>query len=245
MSKITKAYILSHDSTLSAEYARIAAKSCSRVRLNFECVEGYSKRAYFDIKDSRMKKSQDKLWNQLSADIGKKISVNHYMDLGAACATAGHYLIWDKIAQGKETAIVLEHDAIMLHKPDIDIPDNCIAALGYKTTEPEKYNHIAEGPPTDLIDVPRHAGAHAYAITPQTAQNLLLEVEKFGVTEAIDNRYFMREYIRFQSNPEKITKISLKLASPICALGWLRKSTIWNDAASWNYELIESYQKYF
>ena len=48
----------------------------------------------------------------------------------AACASAGHAVIWKKIAAGPdECVVVLEHDAVMLHPIEIDITENTLDQL--------------------------------------------------------------------------------------------------------------------
>ena len=154
----------------------------------------------------------------------------------AMATTAGHFHIWKTIAEGPdEVAIVLEHDAIMLQPLDIKIPDNKIVVLGYKLVDPSRYNHVAAGKPTEFIDIDGHEGAHAYAITRNTARALIEELEQIGVRSAIDNDYFIRIQRR--------SKIKLCIASPTPAMAWLRESTIWSRSAHRNYDFIPSFLK--
>ncbi len=215
--KPTKAYILRIDNPISIEYAEVCAKSCEKVGLPYEFFEGYHST------------DQRTLWKNLPL----KLEINHYMDDKAACATAGHFMIWKKIAENDECAVILEHDAIMLQPVDFDIPDGYITVLGYKFRDPSRYDHVAAGKTQRLLDLRHHGGAHAYAITANTAKALLDELNERGVVEAIDNMYFMRN--------ARWSNIPMKIADPTPAIGWLRKSTIWNEAAEMNWPPIDSF----
>ena len=149
------------------------------------------------------------------------------------CCSAGHAAIWKKISEGNEAAIVLEHDALMLHNPNIDIPDNRIVVLGYKTTDPSRYDHITAGPPARVVDLEAHEGAHAYALTPSTAKAMVDEIEERGVLGCIDNAYFIKR--------QRVTKTPLAMMDPTPAIGWLRESTLWNKSATANYDFIASF----
>ena len=217
--KPTKAYILLIDNPISIEYAEVCARSCEKVGLPYEFFEGYHST------------DQRTLWKNLPL----KLEINHYMDDKAACATAGHFMIWKKIVENDECAVILEHDAIMLQPVDFDIPDGYITVLGYKFRDPSRYDHVTAGKTQRLLDLRHHGGAHAYAITANTAKALLDELNERGVMEAIDNMYFMRN--------ARWSNIPMKIADPTPAIGWLRKSTIWNEAAEMNWPPIDSFMQ--
>jgi hypothetical protein len=123
----------------------------------------------------------------------------------------------------------------MLQPLTIDIPDNKMVVLGYKVTNPTRYDWIKAGPPKQIIDIVGHEGAHAYAITKKTARFLVDEIERQGIYSAVDNDYFLRGQRR--------TAVPLAIASPTPAIGWLRKSTIWTSSADRNYQFIHSFQE--
>jgi len=213
----TKAYILRIDTDISKEYAKACADSCDRVGLPWEYFEGYTEKTVnsntFVIKTTKRFQFRGK----------------------GGAATAGHLHIWKKIADNKECAIVLEHDALMLHKPTLDIPDGQLVALGYKVTDPENYKHDKAGPPIKIEKRDKHGGAHAYALTHVTASQLINTLEKTGLTSMIDNAFFLRNGSR--------GSVNLGITDPICALGWLRQSTIWPKSAVDNYKpVLESFR---
>ena len=218
--KPTKAYILATKNPISVEYARECAKSCYKIGLEWECIEGYEGL------------TQEQVWKNFD------YKVNDIMKNEAACATAGHFNIWKRILDNKECAIILEHDSIMLQKIDIEIPNNKIVTLVYKFPDPSVYDNEKAGPPKEVIDIKRHSGAHAYAITYTTAELLLNELKEKGVNRAIDNYYFMR----VNSPEDKESSVPLAIMSPTPAICWLRKSTIWKEPSTLNYDLINSFK---
>ena len=125
----------------------------------------------------------------------------------------------------------------MLPTITINIPDNEIVTLGYKLQDPSRYDSTSAGPPTELIKIAGHEGAHAYAMTKKTAQILIDELIEKGVRSAVDNDYFILNQRR--------TVVPLSIASPTPAMGWLRKSTIWTDSAARNYNFIPSFQRFY
>jgi GR25 family glycosyltransferase involved in LPS biosynthesis len=151
----------------------------------------------------------------------------------AACATVSHALLWKRILDNKETAIILEHDAVMLQPVDVDIPDHKIVVLGYKLKDISRYNHLKAGKPKDILDIDGHEGAHAYAITWKTAELMLQELQSNGISLPIDNSFFLKM---------RKSKIPLSIMSPTPAIGWLRKSTIWDESSEINYDFIDSFR---
>lgn len=220
------AYIIRISTQLSREYADSCARSCEQVGLPFQFFDGVEKRSNYDA------------WTTSGLDIkpGSLDHRKHQTEIDpAACCSVSHALVWKHIAQSSECAVVLEHDAIMLHPVNVDIPDGKVVMLGYKLMNPTRYNHQKAGPPTMLRDVYYHHGAHAYAITPKTATMLLDEIREVGGGGPIDNRFFMRE---------RWSKIPLAIADPIPAIGWIRESTIWSKA---NIEIgptVESFDRH-
>lgn len=225
-----KAYILKIDTPISNEYAKVCSDSCDKVELNWEYYEGFQ--------NMTGKAAFGKLGiSNLPTEPYQYIE-NPHMSMKAMCCTAGHFGIWKKIANGEEeVGIVLEHDAIMLHPITVDIPENTIVVLGYKIKDPQRYDHEKAGPIRELIPISGHEGAHAYAMTKNTAKYLIEEIESNGIRSAVDNDYFIMGQRR--------TSVPLRIASPTPAMGWLRESTIWTNSADRNYQFIPSFQQYY
>jgi hypothetical protein len=218
-----KAWILKTSNPTSIEYAKSCSDSCDKIGMPWEYVEWVTEG---NAKDA---------WDSIGMPIGNFKSFKA-QNSKAQYATSGHAMIWKKILDSGEPGIVLEHDAVMLHKINIEIPDNAIVVLGYKFQKPESYNHEEAGPPQEIIDIKGHEGAHAYAITPRTAEILFEELKEKGVQGAIDNTHFLKS---------RKTSVPLKIMSPTPAIGWLRQSTIWKTSATRNETFISSFQKHY
>lgn len=218
-----KAYILKTSDKRSEQYAKDVADSCDRVGLKWEYVNWYQ--------------AQPELgWQNTGVPKPPKTSGTP----GAQCCWSGHMCMWKKIVDSGETAIILEHDGMMLHPVNVDIPDDMIVVLGYKLENPNRYDHVRAGPPAEIIDVigGGHEGSHAYAITPITAQKLLDEVANKGCSGGVDNAYFLKS---------RKTQIGIKIMTPTPAIGWIRESTIQakSKSSTRNYDFIRSFKKYF
>ncbi len=213
---------------ISEQYAKICADSCDKVGMPWEYIEWFH---------GTTKEVATKSWAAVTSNV-KNYQTFKPQNAKAQCATSGHAMAWCKVRDHNEPAIIFEHDAILLHNIDIDIPDNLIVALGYKIQKPEQYNHEAAGPPTCITETTNngHEGAHAYAITPNTAVSLLKELETNGIPGAIDNTHFLKT---------RKTKVPIKIMSPTPAIGWLRESTIWKSSANKNYPFIDSFKNHF
>lgn len=226
-----KAYILKHDHPLSHKYAKMTAESCDAIDLNWEYFEGWSNctgRMAWCETGIRMKFYEPML--EIEPNMHQKANV----------CSAGHGAIWKKIADGDDdVGIVLEHDALMYYKPDINVPDDLIIALGYKVTDPENYRAFdaRDNEPRQLIPIRGHEGAHAYMMTKLTAKRLVTEIERKGILGAVDNAYFIYGQRR--------TRTPLAIMSPTPAIGYIRESTIWSQSANRNYKFIDTFAKYY
>lgn len=220
--KPQKAYIIRISDPLSIQYSEDAAASCEKIGLPYEFVNGVENKTAYAA------------WSQCGLSVKTMgIYKSHKIDK-AACASVSHALVWNMIVERKETAIILEHDSIMLHPIDADIPDDMIIALGYKLPDPNKYDHVKAGKPTSLVRLRGHEGAHAYALTWGTAAKLLRELRDVGVSLPIDNTFFLEM---------RKTAVPLYIADPTPAIGWIRESTIWRESSTVNYPFIKSFSE--
>lgn len=224
--KPSKAYILRIDDDRSIKYSRTAAESCDKIGLPYEFFEGlnFKKHNY----------SHEQAWKHLQKK-GVELPAKATGKGAGMCATVSHLMIWKKIADNEECAVILEHDALMLNLIDIDIPDNVLVCLGYKVKDPENYNNEeavknSKGGIQRLEARKYHGGAHAYTITFVTARKLLQNIKGISGLGNIDNAYFL--------GPKGREGVPLNIINPIAAIGWLRESTIWNKSAIDNYAPI-------
>ena len=236
----TKAFILRIKDSRSEEYAKHTADSCDKVGLEWEYFQGFQNmhaqyawaRTGINITRSEGKERTFPSPTEPAPHI-ENLPVGHI----AECCSAGHAAIWKKIADSElDIGIVLEHDAIMLHNIDtVEIPEKRICVLGYKTTDPSRYDHVKAGKPINAIHINGHEGAHAYAMTRNTARLLVKELEIFGRLGCVDNSYFIMN--------QRKTQVPLAIINPTPAIGWLRESTIWGKSAQVNYKFIPSFQE--
>ena len=219
--KVEKAYILTIDTELSQRYLVDAIESCERMRFPWDEFKGFH--------DITTTEALEKVGLSTSTPMEGGV-------LKGKLGMIGHMGIIKQIWERKECAVILEHDAVMVLPVTVDIPHGEIVVLGYKLKDIERYDAKSAGLPKRLVPIESHEGAHAYAITWKTAKMMLDEFEQRGVqSEGMDNHYFLKERV-------KHTKIPLSITDPISALGWVRESTIWEEATEINYDFIESFE---
>jgi hypothetical protein len=228
--KPQKAYILRISNPISREYAQLCAHTCDQIGLPWEYFEGCEE----SPDPSRL------VWDDFPLP-GLHIGSGMYFKHPGVCATASHMLIWKRIMENKECAVILEHDSLMLHPINLTVPDNVIVALGYKFHNFINYDWKSAGPPKKMQIIPRFSGAHAYCITARTAKTLIDELYTRGVDVAVDNFYFMRV-----NQPGDITTdVPLAIMLPTPAINWVRKSTIWENPNVLNYDVLEDFSQYY
>lgn len=231
---IDKIYIIRINHPLSLERAADCAQSCEDVGMPYEFWPG----------------TQGIQEKDLPVQFDPPVKFHHKYNIPVMNATTSHIRLWNHIAKNKETAIILEHDAIMLHKVDIPIPDGAMVMLGYKLMNKDEYDHVSAGPPKEIGNVFRHSGAHAYAITWKTAEELMEEVYTHGVRSCIDTGWFMHNgnkapWGKKDPPPPKQSGIPIKLMTPTPAIGWVRdeKSTVGWRSGEANFFLTSSFKQ--
>lgn len=232
--KIDKIYIIRIADPLSIERSEDCAKSCEDVGMPYEFWKG----------------TQGIQGKDLHLQFDFPIEFKHVYSIPHSNATASHIKLWKHILDNKETAIILEHDAYMLHKVDMEIPDGAIVVMGYKLMNKDDYDHVTAGPPKTISQAFQHCGAHAYAITWKTAEELIDEVKKYGVRSCIDTGYFMRigntkPWGKKDPPPAKQTGIPLMRMDPTPAIGWVRdaRSTVAYGSGAANFHLTPSFRQ--
>ena len=159
-----KTYILHIDREKSIEYANECLESCEKFGLNAMLFQGVC----------------DKTNRELMRRYGYKINTDMYAS--EYCTTIGHINAWKEIANLDEVGVVFEHDCIVkADYSNVHVNDGELVVLG-----PLVYEHIDYEFPTkylnqiDKVDIEFFKGAHAYAITPKTAQRMLDELDRIG-----------------------------------------------------------------
>jgi hypothetical protein len=112
---------------------------------------------------------------------------DHYMTRGEVACALSHISLWNHCAQIDRPIVVLEHDAIMLKPYFQHGVYNSICYLGAIEQHEQGWQvlptppHSSDGPNYHFI-----CRAHAYAIDPCVAKNLLAHVIKYGICAPLD-----------------------------------------------------------
>ena len=112
---------------------------------------------------------------------------DHYLTKGEVACALSHISLWSHCAIIDKPIVILEHDSIMVKKFETMESFNSIVYLGGQEWAKQNWQiypvppHASEGPNYHFI-----CRAHAYAIDPQIAKNLLSHVIKFGINAPLD-----------------------------------------------------------
>jgi GR25 family glycosyltransferase involved in LPS biosynthesis len=112
---------------------------------------------------------------------------DHYLTRGEVACALSHISLWQKCAIDDQPLVILEHDSIMVQPYLNHAVYNSICYLGGHEQAKQGWQvlptppHASEGPNYHFI-----CRAHAYAIDPAVAKNLLAHVLKFGICAPLD-----------------------------------------------------------
>lgn len=112
---------------------------------------------------------------------------DHYMTRGEVACALSHISLWRHCAEIDRPIVILEHDTIMVNRIESLNSFNSIVYLGGTEWAKQGWKiysippHASEGPNYHFI-----CRAHAYAIDPQMAKNLLAHVIKMGIAAPLD-----------------------------------------------------------
>ena len=136
-------------------------------------------------------------YNGLSGDIEppahhnsvmKMIKVtDHYLTRGEVACALSHISLWAKCVEQDKPLIILEHDSVMSQAYKQHGVFNSICFLGSHEQVSQGWGvfptppHASEGPNYHFI-----CRAHAYAIDPAVAKNMLAHVLKYGICAPLD-----------------------------------------------------------
>ena len=162
--------------TKSEEMAQRCARSCELVKQNY---------IFWDAYDGTGK--EIKIPNHHNAVLDLIKITDHYLTRTEVATALSHISLWVECARQDNPIVILEHDAIMLQSYSEHKLLNSIAYLGSE----EQY--INKWP---ILPTPIHASngpnyhsmykAHAYAIDPFIAKNLISYVIKYGICAPLD-----------------------------------------------------------
>jgi hypothetical protein len=174
---VDKAYIIRIDGHTSSETkAKRCADSCDAVGQKWEYWDAYN-----GISDPIIPpKYNGQFMNLLKV-------TDHYMTRGEVACALSHISLWVKCVEQDKPLIVLEHDAVMVQPYTNHAVFNSIAYLGSNEQVNQGWAvmptppHASEGGNYHFI-----CRAHAYAIDPAVAKNLLAHVLKYGICAPLD-----------------------------------------------------------
>lgn len=113
---------------------------------------------------------------------------DHYLVRGELACALSHISLWAKCVEQDKPLVILEHDAIMLAPYKTHNLFNSIAYLGCTEQINKGWGinptpiHGSDGPNYHFI-----LRAHAYAIDPAIAKNMLAYVIKYGICRSLDS----------------------------------------------------------
>jgi hypothetical protein len=112
---------------------------------------------------------------------------DHYLTRGEVACALSHISLWRLCAEMDQPIVILEHDSVMVKKFEKIDSLNALVYLGGKEWAMNNWTiypippHASEGP--NYLFMCR---AHAYAIDPLMAKNLLSYVIKMGICAPLD-----------------------------------------------------------
>jgi GR25 family glycosyltransferase involved in LPS biosynthesis len=110
--------------------------------------------------------------------------MNQWLTPSEVACFLSHVSVWAKCVELDKPIIVLEHDAIVIKPYKTHKAYNCIAYLGCKYQLERNDTRMIYG---QLNPNYRFMYcAHAYAIDPYVAKNMLSQVIKYGITTSLD-----------------------------------------------------------
>lgn len=175
--KVDKAYIIRVAGNENSEnLAKRCAQSCSSVGMPYDFWDAYDG-INGEIKPPKHHSQFMKMVRLM----------DHYMTKGEVACALSHISLWAKCVEQDQPLVVLEHDALMVKAYEFHSVYNSIAYLGGSEQAKKGWGvyptppHASEGPNKHFI-----CRAHAYAIDPAVAKNMLSYVLKQGIVDPLD-----------------------------------------------------------
>lgn len=178
-------YILHIDEPRSKAYLEDCLKSCRKFQnINAIPVEGYNGVSYKDI-------CEEYGIDIIRFYVDQMAENGNVLNKAFSCS-AGHFKIWNMIAESGEPGVVLEHDAIVKGDfTNLEVDDKQLLWLGPRIEREDDYTYPT-GDETSYVSVSRWEGTHAYAVSPAMARYLLGQIKTYGLNDSIDGQLGMR-----------------------------------------------------
>lgn len=177
--EVERAYIIRiKDNEISEQHAKKCADSCDKAGMPY---------SYWDAYDGVAEKIQPPEHHNAVMDCLK--ITDHFLTRGEVACALSHISLWARCVLLDKPIVVLEHDALMLQPYLQHNMYNSICYLGgQESFRPEDNSrgklipwHASNGPNSHFI-----CRAHAYAIDPAVAKNMLAEVIRRGIYAPAD-----------------------------------------------------------
>jgi GR25 family glycosyltransferase involved in LPS biosynthesis len=176
---VEQAYIITVKGNPESEnYSKRCQESCDKVGMKYTVWDA------FNGIDGPIQ-SPDHLKDDMFFRIFK--ITDHYMTRGEVACALSHISLWYECVKLDRPIVILEHDAIMTRKFTMFNAYNSIVYLGGAEWALHGWPiyplppQASDGPNTKFI-----CRAHAYAIDPKIAKNLLAHVIKMGICSPLD-----------------------------------------------------------
>ena len=174
---VHKAYIIRiKDNEKSETLAKRCADSCDDVNMDYEYWNAYN-----GISNPIVEPKQVNPLMKLF-----KLS-DHYMVRGEVACFLSHLSLWVKCLEIEKPVVILEHDAVMIKKYKTHKLFNSICYLGNDEQKNRGWNIMLTPPFGSAVNnyffVCR---AHAYAIDPTIARNMVSYIMKYGISSSLD-----------------------------------------------------------
>jgi GR25 family glycosyltransferase involved in LPS biosynthesis len=173
----SKAYIIRVvGNAASEEKAVRCAVSCEKVNQPYE---------FWDAYDGLADEIKAPAHHNVIMDCIKV--TDHYLTRGEVACALSHISLWAKCVLEDKPLVILEHDSVMVQPYTQHALYNSICYLGGHEQVKQGWQvmptppHASEGPNYHFI-----CRAHAYAIDPAVAKNLLSYVLKMGICAPLD-----------------------------------------------------------
>lgn len=175
--EVDSAYIIRiRGNSISESKAKETAKSCSSVGMPYKYWD-----AYDGIQNPIKPPSHhSQIMNMIKV-------TDHYLTRGEVACALSHISLWAKCVEQDKPLVILEHDAIMINPYKKHLVYNSICYLGCYEQTHNNWEvlptpvHASEGPNYHFI-----CRAHAYAIDPIVAKNMLAHTLKYGICSSLD-----------------------------------------------------------
>lgn len=177
--EVDHAYIIRISS--NAESVRLSercAQSCEQVGMPFQFFEGIDGTGGRLVVPASLQDCKALSWLKVT---------DHELSVTEIACALSHFALWVKCVELDRPIVILEHDAVMVQAfRDYQAYNQIIYLGGAEQTQ--KGWPVLPIPPHATLNSNYHfiCRAHAYAIDPAVAKNLVSHLVRYGVHEALD-----------------------------------------------------------